>query len=308
MAIKQSFSYRKIVPANTRYKINFNEFLPDEKPNSFQMRNFNSSDTLYVSSRSDVSATEYEINIPAGATRVLTIPYNLIEGLYFYIATETNIIVNAFYSTEVYPQDLDQTGQTIIVNYESTPIVKINDGTETLLVNADGSINVVVGGTVEVDTLPELPAGDNNIGNVDVVTLPELPAGDNNIGNVDVVTLPELPAGDNNIGNVDVVTLPELPAGDNNIGNVDVVTLPDININTKQPVAEKVTLSAGVTATVKSSAGFVYAVKTALTDLQVENDTSQVWKDGYEGCHPIYFDTSIKLTSATGGDVYIVYL
>lgn len=59
-----------------------------------------------------------------------------------------------------------------------------------------------------VDSLPALPAGTNNIGDVDVLTLPALPAGTNNIGDVDVLTLPALPAGTNNIGDVDIVSLP----------------------------------------------------------------------------------------------------
>jgi len=76
-----------------------------------------------------------------------------------------------------------------------------------------------------VDTLPSLPAGTNNIGDVDVLTLPagtvagssSLPAGTNNIGDVDILSIA---AGDNNIGNVDVVTLPSLPAGSNAIGKL----------------------------------------------------------------------------------------
>lgn len=40
---------------------------------------------------------------------------------------------------------------------------------------------------VDVDALPSLPAGTNNIGNVNVDTLPSLPAGTNNIGSVNKV-------------------------------------------------------------------------------------------------------------------------
>jgi hypothetical protein len=49
-----------------------------------------------------------------------------------------------------------------------------------------------------VDTLPALPAGTNNIGDVDVLSLPALPAGNNNIGDVDLASA--LPAGENLIG------------------------------------------------------------------------------------------------------------
>ncbi len=157
------------------------------------------------------------------------------------------------------------TGDNNIGNVDvlSLPAITL-DGAELntrALDNTTDSVACVIDG-LDVTSLPELSAGDNNIGNVDVISLPELPAGDNNIGNVDVVTLPELPTGDNNIGNVDVLSLPaitldgaelntraldnttdsvacvidgldvtslpELPAGDNNIGNVDVVTLPEL--------------------------------------------------------------------------------
>jgi hypothetical protein len=73
--------------------------------------------------------------------------------------------------------------------------------TVTLKSTTDGGAEVV---HHNIDTLPSLPAGTNNIGDVDVLTLPALPAGANNIGDVDVLTLPALPAGTNAIGKVDV--------------------------------------------------------------------------------------------------------
>jgi len=93
---------------------------------------------------------------------------------------------------------------------------------------------------VNVDTLPALSAGTNNIGDVDILSIA---SGDNNIGNVDIASIA---AGDNNIGNVDIVTMPTVtvnshavtnagtfavqntaatPAGTNNIGDVDVLTV-----------------------------------------------------------------------------------
>jgi hypothetical protein len=79
-----------------------------------------------------------------------------------------------------------------------------------LVDNGDGTyaITTTTNGQITIATLPELPEGNNNIGNVDIVTMPSIPAGTNNIGDVDILTLPELPSGDNNIGNVDIVTLP----------------------------------------------------------------------------------------------------
>jgi hypothetical protein len=118
-------------------------------------------------------------------------------------------------------------------------------------------------GTVDVASMPPLPAGTNTIGTVGLATLP---AGTNNIGDVDVLTLPPLPAGTNtigklagpnagvNIGQVDLATtptanlatiasdttflrsynpvLPPLPAGTNNIGDVDVLTMPPLPAGT----------------------------------------------------------------------------
>lgn len=179
---------------------------------------------------------------------------------------------------------------------------------------AGGNLATEVLNTVDVNvaTLPELPAGDNNIGNVDVLTLPDvtigaaLPAGDNNIGNVDVLTLPELPAGDNNIGNVDVVTLPPLPAGTNNIGDVDVVTLPAVTLAAKTAV--KVTSAAGGDETVKASAGAVYGVRVvgAITVI-LKDDATERWAGDFDGFHPISCGTSIVLNFSGAGDAYIIY-
>jgi hypothetical protein len=68
-------------------------------------------------------------------------------------------------------------------------------------------------------------------------------------GSVDIVTIPSLPAGTNNIGDVDVLSLPPIPAGTNNIGDVDVLTLPDMNIAAKTAI--KVTAGASGDQTVR---------------------------------------------------------
>jgi hypothetical protein len=104
----------------------------------------------------------------------------------------------------------------------------LRNGAQVVNLSAAGSLiggDVTNGLDVDVNRLPALPAGTNNIGDVDVVTLPSIPAGTNNIGDVDILTIA---AGDNNIGNVDIVTMPALPAGTNNIGDVDVLTLPGV--------------------------------------------------------------------------------
>ena len=56
--------------------------------------------------------------------------------------------------------------------------------------------------TVDINSFPSLPAGNNAIGSVVVSSLPSLPAGSNAIGSVTVSSIPALPAGANTIGNV----------------------------------------------------------------------------------------------------------
>src|SRR5262249_45862417 len=71
-------------------------------------------------------------------------------------------------------------------------------------------------GSVNVASLPSvtlagpLPAGSNKLGSVDVTSLPSLPAGTNTIGSVSVASLPSvtigaaLPSGSNTIGVVNL--------------------------------------------------------------------------------------------------------
>ena len=86
---------------------------------------------------------------------------------------------------------------------------------------------------------------------------------------------------------------------------VDIKTQPDISF--PQATAGKAVLAAGVKTTVKNVAGYVFAIKTALTDLIIEDGTVVIWENGYDSAHPFYCATSINLTSATGGNAYIVY-
>lgn len=81
-----------------------------------------------------------------------------------------------------------------------------------------------------------------------------------------------------------------------------------VSISFPQTKPEKVTLSAGVDYTIKNSAGYVFAIVTPLVDVNVKNNTTVVWRNDYLNGIPMYFDNKIVLNSATGGDVYIVYL
>jgi hypothetical protein len=165
LGIKNSYSYLKEFEADMVGRLDFPEFRIDEKPNVFQIRNLSLTEVLYVSSRPDLSVSNFDVSVVPAGTRVLTLPEGSINGLYFLIGETKNVRVNAFYSTELMPTDLDQNQTSIIVNYQAVPSTKLTDGDDVLAINSNGSINAVV-------VLPELPAGNNNIGNVDVVTLP----------------------------------------------------------------------------------------------------------------------------------------
>jgi hypothetical protein len=175
-------------------------------------------------------------------------------------------------------------------------------------------------GSVDVATLPSIPIGSNLIGKVDINSLPALPVGTNIIGKVDVNSLPVLPTGANNIGKVDVNSLPVLPTGDNNIGNVDVLTLPSLPVGSNiigsvnevpaKFTASMQTIAAAGSITVKATAGYIAKITTSLTDLIIINGTTQIWVTGgsVDFNNPVYCDTSIVLSSVTGGSVSIEYM
>lgn len=81
--------------------------------------------------------------------------------------------------------------------------VKISDDTNHLLINSDGTLNIVNmnSGGAEIFTAlnpglvtisGSLPTGSNNIGKVDINTIPALSAGSNLIGKVDINSSPLL--------------------------------------------------------------------------------------------------------------------
>jgi hypothetical protein len=71
----------------------------------------------------------------------------------------------------------------------------------------------------------------------------------------------------------------------------------------------KITLTANNSFLVKTKPGYVASISTALTDLLVGNgyEAGEVWKGNYGGGVPMYFNQDIRLISATGGVVYVVY-
>lgn len=179
------------------------------KPNTFQIHNLSQTDVAFVSTKANISATFYDIIVPAGATTLYTFPAGT-KDLYFLANNNVDIDLLSYVSDSIYSSDLHKTSETTIINSTTTSSVIVT-GMPPL---AAGTNKI---GNVGIDPATPLPAGGNNIGHVTVDGLPSIPAGGNNIGKVDVNSIA---AGDNNIGNVDVVTLPSIPAGGNSIGNV----------------------------------------------------------------------------------------
>jgi hypothetical protein len=196
------------------------------RPNFIQIKNENSSDVLYLGDESNVSSSNYRLAINPLATGK-SINLDGFSDLYLLCSSNTSgLEINYAFDDSPSASDMDGTQDITVINQSLTVTnvgvssiasgnntigkVKITDGTDDVVVEADGSINVNVSGA--------LAAGDNNIGNVDIDS--SLPAGDNNIGNVDLASA--IPAGSNKIGSVDIDSA--IPAGDNNIGNVDIAS------------------------------------------------------------------------------------
>jgi len=177
-----------------------------ERPNFIQIKNINTSDILYVGDDKTVSSTNYRLSINPLATGK-SINIDGYSDIYVLIASNTNKLeINYAYDSEPSSSDLDGTQDITVINQSLTVgnvgITSIAAGTNTIgkFVPTDGTDDLVIesDGSINVNFNESLPSGNNNIGDVDINSLPSLPAGDNNIGNVDIAS--SLPAGTNNIG------------------------------------------------------------------------------------------------------------
>ena len=190
--------------------------------------------------------------------------------------------------------------------YQATP-QNITDGSTAPILLASGGQQVV-----NVNSLPALPAGTNNIGDVDVLTVPADPFGvnadaavaagaagsisaklrqissdigavktaveiiDNGVAGsefqVDVITLPVLPAGTNNIGDVDIASI---AAGGNIIGQVkltDGVEVASVDASSRLEVAVGNTVVVASHAVTNAGTFAVQVDGSALTALQKIDD------------------------------------
>ena len=160
------------------------------RPNVIQIKNINSSDILYVNTNKVVTSSNYLLSISPYSTGK-TVVAEGITSIFLLIASNTNIVeIATSYDPEPSVSDIEGTQDITIINQSLTVgnvgitsiaagnniigQVKISDGSDLLLVNADGSINA------------KMTASTNNIGDVDVLTLPALEAGDNLVGRVKI--------------------------------------------------------------------------------------------------------------------------
>ncbi len=192
-------------------------------PNVIQMHNYSTTDTVYLSSKGNVSPSYYDIAIVPGAVGVLTSPKN-ISQIYLYSVSACLVEFKSYEARDITSSDLDKTQTNVIINSTTSSSVLV-----TSLPATPAGTNVI--GKVGFDSTTPLPAGTNTIGKVSIDTLPVLPAGANHIGEVAVNVLPVIPAGANHIGEVAVNVLPSIPAGGNNIGKVDVNISPAVATN-----------------------------------------------------------------------------
>jgi hypothetical protein len=118
-------------------------FFTDTKPSIFQVRNY-ANGIIYMSTNTQLSDANYEINIMAGGTRVYSNPRGT-QYIYLYCAVDAEILLTSFESDEFYPADLDQTQESVIMNNTVTPVVSISGFGAAL------------------------PAGANNIGKVNTI-------------------------------------------------------------------------------------------------------------------------------------------
>ena len=149
------------------------------------------------------------------------------------------------------------TGGLTDTQLRATPVP--NSGTTELGVTSLAALE-----TIQVGSLPAIPAGTNNIGDVDVVTMPAVALDVATLAALETIQIGSIAAGNNNIGDVDVASLPAIPAGNNNIGDVDIATVPaPLNVvgAGTEAAALRVTLANNSTGIVSLSAASLAALE-----------------------------------------------
>ena len=227
-------------------QINYLNVSRDTKPNIIQILN-RSNSTIYLSDNPNVSSTFFDKEILPYAKSV-TSYVNGVQSLYFYSSANSSIDIKTYEADEVYIDDLDRTSDIIINTPSLPSNVTIANGadialgsTTDLKITNSGSTGSIMGfikGIVDLflTLISKLPVSLSNSGNLktsieelpelNINSIPAIPAGNNNIGNVGINSLPSIPAGNNLIGNVGINSLPAIPAGNNLIGSVNLQSLP----------------------------------------------------------------------------------
>lgn len=133
----------------------------------------------------------------------------------YLVKTEDTEVV----AREALDQGTDSNGKRIVRNVVSVepgnndiPTTLGNEVVDTIVQSLpDVTISNWAAGPLDIDTLPSIPSGTNNIGSVEItgkvdVTDAIVTVTDN--GAFGINSLPSLPAGSNNIGSIDVDSLP----------------------------------------------------------------------------------------------------
>jgi hypothetical protein len=211
------------------------------RPNVIQIKNINSSDILYVNTNKVVTSSNYLLSISPYTTGK-TVVAEGITSIFLLVASNTSMVeIATSYDPEPSVSDIEGTQDITIINQSLTVgnvgitsiaagnnligQVKISDGSDVLLINADGSINA------------KMTASTNNIGDVDVLTLPSLAAGDNLVGRVKISDGSDV-LGINADGSIDVnisggdiyVTATEISIVDSGEDELDINTDGSINV------------------------------------------------------------------------------
>jgi hypothetical protein len=240
-------------------------YFKDTEPNHIVIAN-PTTNPMYISESANVSPSLHEMSIPSGGFKMFAKPKGMKRiNIWHADAGEDKIHIVSF-NGDFNPQSISQTQET--VNTQQ------------------------ITGSVDIATMPAIPAGANNIGKVDVNSLPSLPAGNNSIGQVAVNSLPALPAGNNNLGKVDINSIPNIDLLGYSYQQVNGTT----GDNVVKPTSGKI---AGV-------------VGIGSINLILKDGTNQVWNTIPGGTDkffpfPIQCNTSIILNFDVAGTAYILY-
>jgi hypothetical protein len=222
-------------------------YFRETEPNHIVIAN-PTTNPMYIAESANVSPTFHEMSIPEGGFKMFAKPKNM-KRIYIWHADagEDKVHIVSF-TGEFNPQSIAQTQETVT--------------TQQLT------------GTMDISSLPPLPAGTNHVGSVGIDAIPPLAAGSNNIGKVDV----------------------------NNLPAVDSIAYTSQHVNA---------VGAG-DVTVKNTGGKVIGIQAITGNVSLKDNTYQVWGKVNAGSQilfpfPVLCNTNIILNFDAAGEAYILY-